>query len=138
MSTRSTLSLPKIIKVTQGVYHIPDDLTEIPNIRELDGVFREVTHLLALTPEEDLDQAEYQENLGWSVETANVGALKYAWQKEYLCEFDTLISTVIDTYGADYCSECISDVLDNNIERDFSVNLLTDGLYVVFAEEGAN
>ena len=133
MSTHQPIELPKVLKVTQGVYHIPDDLTDIPNLSELDGVFREVTHQLALTPDEDLDQAEYQENLGWSVETYNLPALQYAWQKGFLCEFDTLISTVIDVYGDDNCQDCIEATLDEYVGKDFTVNQMGDGfLYVVF------
>jgi hypothetical protein len=134
MTEKTTPVVPKVLPVTTGAIEIHENILDVDNIHDLSRVFREVNHLLSLIPEEDLHEAVYEET-GWLVYTDNEAALKYAWKNDFLDPFSTAMACLIDKYGEDHCCDCVDEILDDKLSKDFSVDLLTDGLYVVFGEK---
>ena len=133
MTTATLPTIPTTIPVTTGVYVISDDLSCVEGLSGLRGVFQELSHLMALTPEKDLEAAEFTENMGWLVETDCEVALKYASSKYYLSEVDTALITLINKYAGDISDKELDDLLDAALERDYRIDQLTDGLYLVFS-----
>lgn len=133
MTEKTTPVVPKVLPVTTGAIEIRDDILDVESIKDLSRVFREVNHVLSLLPEEDIHEAVYEE-CGWLLYTQNKAALEYAWKNDLLDEFSTAMACLIDKYEEDHCCECIDEILDDKLSKDFSVNQLSDGLYVVFGE----
>jgi hypothetical protein len=134
MTTTTLPTIPKVLPVTTGVYIVPDNLTEVDSLPDIRGIFQEVSYLMTLTPERDLEDAEYTENLGWMVETTEDTAMQYAYKKSYLSEIDTALITLINKYAGEISDKDLDDLLDAAMDRDYRIDLLTDGLYLVFAD----
>lgn len=136
MTTTTDIPTPKMLEVKTGAVIIPTDLRNVGSFKDLSTIYREVNHLLSILPEDSFDTEEDEEDL--IVITDNVGVLKYAFDKGYLCDFMTTINTLVDTYAGDVCNSCVDDIIETNLDRDFTVQLLENGnLYVVFSDKEA-
>ena len=125
--------VPKIIPVTTGGIEIRYDLLDTQEIRQLKDVFQEVNTLIELIPEEDLNEAAGEDD-GWLIYSNDKATLEYAWKKDFLCEFTTTLTTLIDRYGQECSTEVVDQILDIQLTKDYSVNQLSDGLYIVFED----
>jgi hypothetical protein len=69
--------LPNVIPVNVGVICIPSR-PYVDSLSEFEKFNREVTHLLALLPDEDKAGAQFDDDNEFIIHTTSVPALKYA------------------------------------------------------------
>jgi hypothetical protein len=124
--------LPSVLKLDYATIAIPDDLTSIDSLKELSTVIAETNHLLSLLSDEDKRNPTYEDDAGWVFTTDNQAAIKYAAQHYFLCEPSCVIDAIFNYCGEDVCQTCIDQLVDESLEKDFSVEVLTNGVYVVF------
>jgi hypothetical protein len=134
MTTSSTdYQLPKVLRVTTGTVYIPVKL-DADNLREYETVNREITHLLALIPDEDKAQVERDDDGDFLISTNNLAALKYAIKHHLIDEFVTIIDTVIDSvlhhYDGDVCDTCVDNFVEEALEYEYEAVVLNDGVYL--------
>jgi hypothetical protein len=77
MTSSTDYQLPKVLRVPYGTVCIPYK-TEADNLRDYETLNREITHLLALIPDEDKVEDERDDDGDFLISTSNLPALKYA------------------------------------------------------------
>lgn len=132
MTTTNT-ELPKVLRVTSGTIHIPFDY-ECEDLEDYERVNRNVTHLLALIPDDDKEEAELEDD-GFDIITSNVPALKYACKHYFLNDFNTLVDAIFEQYKEDdICCDCIESIVDEAVRVGYTSQVLSDGVYLVKEE----
>jgi hypothetical protein len=127
--------VPNVLKLDFGTILIPDDLTQVDNLKALRTIFAEANHLLSLLNDEDFVDSEYNQGQGWVISTDNQAALRYAALHYFTDDHSCVVDAVFNYIGEDVCSSCIDDLIEEQLEKDFSVEALNDGVYVVFKGE---
>ena len=130
----ATLSIPNHFKFLNWEGH--ESLTDLTNFT------RELNHILSLIPEEELDEADYEPNCGWHLFTTNQGAIKYAFDHGFLCEYCTACSSAQDqmTEG-NVCKDCCSKISDYICEEMDSLQpeiKNVDGKLIVYYNKTSN
>jgi len=132
MST-STIPTPKTLPVVSGSIYIPTDLRHTKDFNSLKELYTEVNHLLCLLGS-DVVPDTWDEDGDAIVSTDNLAVLKYAHQKGYIDEFSTVIDSLIEAYHPDHCCDCMDEIIEANLCRDFEVELVEGKLCVVFKD----
>ena len=127
--------LPNVLKLDYATIAIPDDLTSIDSLKELSTVIAETNHLLSLLSDEDKKNPSYEDEAGWVFTTDNQAAIKYAAQHYFLCEPSCVIDAIFNHCGEEVCESCIDQLVEEHLDMDFSVEVLSDAVYVVFKGE---
>jgi hypothetical protein len=124
-----TVELAKVLRINTGTILIPYTV-EAGNLTEFETYNRELTHLLALIPDEHKDAAETEDD-GFHIMTDCIPALKYAVEHYFLDDFSTTIDVVCDTYGEDVCDGCLDDLIEQALEEyEYTSKILSDGVYL--------
>jgi hypothetical protein len=133
MTNKTEYQLPKVLRVKSGTVYIPTRL-DADNLREYETVNREITHLLALIPDEDKAQVERDDDGDFLISTSNLAALKYAVKHHLIDGFVTIVDTVIDAvlhhYDGDVCDDCVDNFVEEALEYEYEPVVLEDGVYL--------
>jgi hypothetical protein len=141
MTTQSTdnhidegYKLPSVIKVEVGTVSIPTDF-DLDNLSQYETVNREITHLLALIPDEDKAEAEYDsDEKAYLIKTSNPPALKYAVKKYFIDDCFTVIDTVanhiINHFDGQVCHDCVDNFIDQALDESYETVVLEEGVFI--------
>ena len=129
-----SFTLPNVLKVEVGTVSIPaePDFKNIKTFKQFETFYNEVAYLLALLPEKDKEEAEFDvEN--YLVTTECLPALLYATNHYMLDEFSTAVDVVLnlpEVVNEEVCEECVDDLVET-VANKYSAKVLSDGLYLV-------
>lgn len=128
----SDFQLPNVIPVNVGVISIPSRPC-VDSLSEFESFNREVTHLLALLP--DVDKAEVQFDDGeFIIHTTNVPALKYATNTYFLCDslttYHAVTEYVVEKHDGEVCDDCLDSIIDKALDNEYTSVVLQDGVYL--------
>jgi hypothetical protein len=122
--------LPKVLPVEVGVISIPTQFTG-DSLSEYETFNREVTHLLALLPDEDKANADLDED-EILIHTSNTAALKYACNKYLLNDILTTCHAVSDYLlhkaEGEICEDCIDSFIDQAIDDEYESVVVEGGV----------
>ena len=126
-----SFTLPNVLKVEIGTVSIPTE-TNFNTLKQFETFYTEVAHLLALLPEEDKAEAEFDVE-SFQVTTECLPALLYAANHYLLDEFGTAVDVVLNLPEVDngeVCESCVDDLVET-VANEYSAKILSDGLYLV-------
>jgi hypothetical protein len=133
MTNTTEYQLPKVLRVPYGTVYIPYKI-EADNLSDYERLNREITHLLALIPDEDKVEDERDDDGDFLISTSNVPALKYAVKHRFIDNFSTTVDTVIEAvlshYDGDVCDTCVDNFVEEALEADYEAVVLEDGVYL--------
>jgi hypothetical protein len=132
-SVAEEFTLPNLIKVNVGVISLPTDL-DANTLTDYETLNREVLHLLALLPEEDKKEFDYDDGYFY-IHTDNVAALKYACNKYFIDECLTTCHAVedcvVEHFNGDVCPDCVAGYIDEAVEEhNYECVVLETGVYI--------
>lgn len=130
--THTLPEVPRVVPVLSGDIVLPYNLIQTPYTNEgLVKEVRELNHILSLLSDEEIPAIDRDEDC-WLIHTENRAALERAWQQDYLCDVLTCISALHDFFAGEVCKDCVEELIDSNLDRDYSISLLSTGLHIVF------
>ena len=133
MTNTTEYQLPKVLRVTSGTVYIPVKL-DPDTLLDYETINREVTHLLALIPDDDKAQVERDGDGDFLISTDNLPTLKYAVKHRFIDNFSTTVDTVIDAvlshYNGEVCESCVDNFVEEALEADYEAVVLNDGVYL--------
>ena len=122
--------LPNVIPVNVGVIAVPTRF-QPDSLAEFESVNREITHLLALIPDEDKAEAEYDDH-EIIIHTTSVPALKYACSNYFLSDCLTTCHAVHELvhnhFDGEVCNDCIDELIDEALEAGYESVLVESGV----------
>jgi hypothetical protein len=126
--------LPSVIKVEVGTVSIPTNW-DVDSLQDLETFNRNLTHLLALLPDSDKAEAEFDsDEEAYIIKTDNIPALKFS-VKNYLIDdcftvIDTVANHVLDHFNGEVCHECVDNLIDQALDDSYEAVVLNDGVYI--------
>ena len=127
----TTIPTPKLLPVVVGTITIEKSILDVSSLDELDKTLATLRVLLALIPQRDKDEAETDEYY-IHITTDNQEALEFAHKNYFLDDLCTCIDTLLGTYADGRDEAAVDEIVDLNTERDFDIEALEKGLYIVF------
>jgi hypothetical protein len=123
--------LPSVLKVEVGVIELPTRI-HVDSIGEYEAFTRNVTHLLALLPDEDKAAAEYSDDDTIVIHTENQAVLKYACNNYFLDDCLTTCHAVTDhllsKFEGQVCDGCIDSFIDKALDDEYTSVVLQGGV----------
>jgi hypothetical protein len=124
--------LPNVIPVNVGVIAIPTRF-EPDSLAEFESVNREITHLLALIPDSDKAEAEYEDH-EIVIHTTSVPALKYAVNNYFLSDCLTTCHAVHELvhehFDGEVCDDCVDSLIDQALDAEYTSVVLEGGVFL--------
>jgi hypothetical protein len=127
----SDFQLPNVIPVNVGVICIPSR-PYVDSLSEFEQFNREVTHLLALLPDEDKAEAQFDDDYEFIIHTTSVPALKYACNSYLLSDSLTtchaVAELVAEHFDGEVCDDCVDNFIDEALDAEYTSVVVESGV----------
>jgi hypothetical protein len=137
MTSSTEYKLPKVLEVKTATIEVPFRL-EVDSLHEYEKIQRDITHVLALLPDEDKAAATIEDD-GIYISTDCYPAIKFANDRYLLNEFDTCVDNVVDSvvthHNGAVCCDCVEKFVDEALDKYFEVVTLNGGVFIEFHDE---
>jgi hypothetical protein len=137
MTTATDYQLPKVLPVKTATVCVPFRI-EADSLQGYEKIQRDITHVLALLPDEDKAEATFEDD-GIYITTECYPAIKFGNDRYLLCEFstcvDNVITSVLDHHDGEVCDTCVDRFVEEALEKDFEIVSLSSGLAISFSDK---